>query len=244
MQKNAIPKILHKAIPKEGSLLVEIGIHSSPGDREGYKQELRSAIQQSREQQCPLYIKPKISNHGWKAEEAAELFCQVLAETDTLDMTIDIEDINTSTNNTRDFKNALIRQMHDHNMPIENRGASDKDIFINIIDNLIASIMHAAATKRNFDGGNKIKKFTEVKEAILADHKIDTQGWTEQIIKACSSRSSGGFHFFISSIPGNVEEFNRLLTASEFDLNGLPTYDISVDTQPLFGQAGEQPTSV
>lgn len=238
-----IIKILHKAIAKENALVVEIGSKITPGNSESYKNDLCTAIEQARSKQCPLYIRPLVSANGWKANQAAELFCNVLANANDVDVTIDIPDLKVVTDNTRDFKYMLISYMHDNGITIADRGANDKEIFVNIIDNLIATVKGDGKKPLDELGEAKIANFLKLKQSITDADNMNTENWTEQILNICKQNTRYSFFSMHNEQQALVDCLNDLLTASEYYVSGQPVIERPDDANTLtFGEAGEQPS--
>lgn len=209
-----------------------------------YKAALQGAVDEARTTGRPLWIQPLgISGYQWPYEEAAQLFCDVLCEeknrNSDVEITVDIHDLRTSDNTSRQFKAALITKLQANGIKIENEGASNKDIFLNIVDNLIENITHAKHGR--FTAGHvdsdKVKGLLNIRLSIANSSTDNTEDWTKKIVNICSKKRHG-FHFWAT--PASVEEFNKLLAASNFDTSGRPSFNVKSSADEFFAPPAAQ----
>lgn len=201
-----------------------------PGYIEEYKTALRQTFQEAIDLDIPVIIQPLgTGGYGWPANIAAEIFADVLEEfKDTnLDVTVNIH----STDPNDVFKNQLLQKVAiEKETPLIDypKGASDKDIFINMVNILITNIESGVnrKTSRNSEAKcNALRNIIKKLEQEAED--IGTVDYTKQIFTECNKHRNAISGIFSAS-PTSVNEFAKLLQANNFDNQGKDTLNQDV----------------
>ncbi|CEK10161.1 hypothetical protein [Legionella hackeliae] len=216
---------------------------------EQYKEAIEKAIDDAKALHRPLYIQPLgIGVYGWKPEEAAKLFAEVILKSDPndeLDITIPIFGADSSSNDKK-FERTLIQEMAKHSRsptettqnketldalpskPVRNDGEKAEDRVMNSqrikLTTIITTLINNIETKQGtrWTSGHNSKKINDLKELKRTMHQTLEDEWSEKegkfILNILKICEQRRNILHFWATPESVTEFKALLKEQNIEL--------------------------